>query len=84
MRLLLFTPALLAAVSEALSLLSLAPNQVNDSMLLAQTSQLDEMATEIAQTRTEMAESDKKHMGMEKYKIMKKVRNVFDQKNSNS
>ena len=42
------------------------------------------MATEIAQTRSEINESDKKHMGMENYKLLKAVRAVFEQKNTNS
>lgn len=40
------------------------------------------MATEIAQTRNEMNESDKKHMGMSKYKLLKKVRTIFEQRTS--
>lgn len=48
--------------------------------MLAQTGQLSEMATEIAQAREEKNESNKKHMGMTKYRDSRKVRKVLEQK----
>ena len=67
MRLKLFATTLLVAMSEAISL-DIKDAQFDSSMppelqLLAQTEQLTDMATEIAQTRKEQNDSDKKHMG---------------------
>ena len=67
MRLKLFATTLLVAMSEAISL-DIKDAQLDSSMtpelqLLAQTEQLTDMATEIAQTRKEQNDSDKKHMG---------------------
>ena len=42
------------------------------------------MATEIMQTKEEQNESDKKHMGMDKYKLLKKVEKTFYRKNGES
>ena len=68
MRLKLFATTLLVAMSEAISLDIKDAAQLDSSMtpelqLLAQTEQLTDMATEIAQTRKEQNDSDKKHMG---------------------
>jgi len=38
------------------------------------------MATEIAQAREEKNESNKKHMGLTKYRDSRKVRKVLEQK----
>ena len=79
MRVFLFATAMLTAFNEAISLPQV---DQEEPYLFAQTSQLDDMATEIAQTRKEMNDSDKKHMGESKFSVMSKAKKIFEQKTS--
>lgn len=84
MRVLFFATSCLVMASEAARLSSIS--EAPETQLLAQTEteQLSEMATEIAQTRKENNESDKKHMGLTKYHLIQKVRKLLEQRTSAS
>ena len=89
MRIHLFASCLINVIANAILLQS---DELKDTIIninesdgyapqmLAQTGQLSEMATEIAQAREEKNESNKKHMGLKKYGDSKKVRKVLEQK----